>query len=300
MRISSLGASFFKSHWILAAAAAPVAFLAVNAQAANDGIDHQGLVAKQLVSWKLGTPMPAIPGGRAPSPDVHYDNGQNFEGFIGFNQGAGPDPANAANTITKMLIDDIDPSQADAGAGAIVGDGGVVDEFQFGFGNANAAPITVRPRVRFYQNNGGVPGTLITGFTFNPITVNANSANGFFTTLPAGSQFTIPNGKFWAGITFDNNGGTTGATVADMSNVGGLLFDPPAVGFSDDIDFQTSSQGAFLVNNPPGAVRVSPYAPDAIASYLWEFSGPLANTPEPAAIGLLAGAAFGLTSRRRK
>jgi hypothetical protein len=36
----------------------------------------------------------------------------------------------------------------------------------------------------------------------------------------------LPSGTFWAGITFDDNNGTTGATLVQLDNLGKGVFRP--------------------------------------------------------------------------
>src|SRR4051812_35785353 len=108
----------------------------------------------------------------AASPGSTYSNVTNFTGFDYANGGAGPDPANAANTITTLVADDIHMLGA-----------ATITQFTFSVSNDSADQDTsARPRVRFYQTNGagGGPGTNITGFSFNPIAFTHNSV-GLFT-----------------------------------------------------------------------------------------------------------------------
>ena len=57
----------------------------------------------------------------------------------------------------------------------------------------------------------------------------------------------------WAGITYDNNVGATGATLADMDAMGTGLAQP-SIGTSTDTMFQTTAPGSFFnTANPAGA-----------------------------------------------
>jgi hypothetical protein len=182
-------------------------------------------------------------------PGPIYSNITNFRGFAVTNGGA----ANlAGNTITTLLADDIHLGSAEA----------AVDGFMFSVFNANQVAVTARAIVRFYDSNGagGGPGTLLTGFTFNPISYSAGNLQ-LFTFSPGGTLFTAPHAVFWAGITFDNNNGTTGATAAQLNFIGQGIYNPPTLGSSNDVFFATSTAGDFLTNNPAGASSASAGTP---------------------------------------
>ena len=103
---------------------------------------------------------------------------------------------------------------------------------------------------------------------FNPITINPGVTllNGL---LPPASM-NMPGGTFWAGVTFDNNNGTTGMTAAQLDNMGQGLFDPPDVGTSADLAFITNAAGSFFtISNPAGALFNLGGQP--AANFGWEF-----------------------------
>ncbi len=56
---------------------------------------------------------------------------------------------------------------------------------------------------------------------------------------------------------FDNENGTTGATLAQLGNIGQAIFDPPTLGSSPDVLWETTSAGSFLGANNPAGARVS-------------------------------------------
>jgi PEP-CTERM motif len=207
-----------------------------------------------------------------------YSNIANSTGFASANGGA----ANVGgNNITTLKADDITP-----GAGL---SGGTVDSFTFTVANLNAVAVVARPRVRFYSPDGAGtgPGTLITGFTFNPISFAAGVVSPFTFSSGGATLFSIPTGSFWAGVTFDDNGGTTGATLAQLNKLGQGIFNPPTLGSSQDVYFQTSSAGSFLGNNPAGGFFSFGGSP--VASFGWAFSGTpgVTSVPEPSSLLLL-------------
>jgi len=145
--------------------------------------------------------------------------------------------------------------------------------------NLNTVAVSARPRMRFWLPDGpnGGPGTYFNnngldvtvppdgvpdnfGFTFNPISFPANTVSGFFTTFDPDSEspnyfpFKVPTGgTFWIGITFDNNDGATGATAAQLDNLGVGLFGAPISGTSEDVFFLTTNPGSFFgASNPLG------------------------------------------------
>jgi len=235
-------------------------------------------------TFPLGTSVAGNPVVKTVTPGASYSNVDNFLGTGFANQGSGTDPALPTNTITRLVADDLTP----------VG-GGTCTLFRFSVVNFADHDISARPRVRFYLDNAGVPGNVITGFTFNPIVFATGSASVFTTgALAAASQFPLPSTKFWAGITFDNSSGATGAAPEDLDQLGQAIFNPPLVGSSANLYFETTSQGAFLSNNPPGATATFGGANPPPANFGWEFVVPEPGTLSLAGLGLL-----GLLARRR-
>lgn len=224
---------------------------------------------------------------------IAYSNTTTFTGFAVSNTGA---TLIGANTITRLIADDIffDPAGAP---------GRFITAFQFSVTNLNTVAVTARPRVRFYADNGsGAPGAVLAGFSFTPISFAANTVQVFNASNAPTVGFVTPSPgtPIWAGITFDNNNGTTGATLAQLNNLGQGTFDPPTLGSSLDRMFQTTAAGDFLVNNPVGATTNSPFAGAPLADFGWQFT---VVVPEPATIGLLglsSIAALGWYIRQRK
>ena len=195
-----------------------------------------------------------------------YSNVTNFTGQVFLNGGA---TLQGANTITRLVADDCTFNGVHAGQD--------VNQFIFSVANLNGATVTFRPRIRFWFADGasGAPGTyynqpVAVGFSFNPITQIAGSAFTYSAALPAG-QFTMPAGTMWAGITFDDNNGTTGITATQLNNLGQGIFDPPTTGTSADLLFVTQAAGSFFgIANPPGGLGNFGGAP--MANFGWEFS----------------------------
>jgi len=208
--------------------------------------------------------------------DARYSNVTNFLGQGFANGGAA---LQGTNTITTLVMDDITPVN-----------GGVVPYIRFSVANFNSVAVSARARIRFWDDAAGLPGTAnAAGFSFNPIAFGpgVTVVTGFL-----GTGLTTPNAKFWAGVTFDNNNGGTGATLAQMNLLGQGIFSPANIGSTADIAFQTSAAGSFfLVNNPAGSTFNFGGAPPA--DFGWEF------VPAPSTLALLG---FGglVVSRRRR
>ena len=213
-----------------------------------------------------------------------YRNLDNYSGQSYANGGAA---TQSGNTITRLVADDLTPLSGFAGQ--------TISNIYFSVANLNTVAVSARPRLRMWQTDGsgGGPGTLITGFTFNPISFGASSLSGFYFNPGA---LTVPNGTFWMGLTFDDNTGTTGATAAQLNNLGMGLFSPPTIGTSADTFFQTTAAGSFLVNNPAGAM--SNFGGNPPANFYFGMS---VSVPEPSTCAFLGlGCAALMIFRRRR
>ncbi len=193
----------------------------------------------------------------------------------------------SGNIITKLVADDIELHPLTGGF--------QITALTFSVVNANAAAVSVRARVRFWEDNGaGAPGTAIAGYTFNAFSFAANTNTLLSGNL--GTGFTIPaNHKMWAGITFDNNVGATGATQAQLNNFGMGLYNPPTVGVSGDNYWVSTNPGSNFSSNPLGA-GVNGAA--GLGSFGWRFETTQA-VPEPGTMAVL-GLGLAAIARRRK
>jgi MYXO-CTERM domain-containing protein len=181
-----------------------------------------------------------------------------------------------------------------------------VSSISFSTTNLNAVAVSARPILRFYLSNGagGGPGTIIGGFTINPITFNAQSVQVRTVNLPAGLLTLNPTqGSIWAGITYDNNNGATGATLAQMNNLGQGTFGPASVGSSVDDFFRTTAAGTFGSSNPAGGFLFFGGPPAANFGWSFTVAENIIPVPEPApvaALGALALAALRTIRRRAR
>ena len=169
-----------------------------------------------------------------------YDNTVNFSGNFFLNGGA---TNQSGNTITRLVADDITPIGGFSGQ--------AVSNVYFSVWNNNSGAVLARPRLRMWNGDGagGIPGTLIAAFSFNPISFPAGGSGFFF--HPTGVN--VPSGTFWMGLTFDDNTGATGATATQLNNLGMALDSPPVIGTSADLAFETTAAGSFAANSPAGS-----------------------------------------------
>jgi hypothetical protein len=196
-------------------------------------------------------------------------------------QANGGSTLQGTNTITNLIADDLGTIAYPAGAS--------ITATRFVVTNNNTAPITVRPRLRFWLQDGasGAPGTYLNGappapvapvgFTFNPVTFAPGST--ILTGTFLANQWVLPgtSANIWYGITFDNNNNTTGANATQMNNLGMLLYGTPDVGTSGANAWGTNAAGSFFgTANPAGAFIQGPLDP----------SDPFGGTRLPANFGL--------------
>lgn len=215
---------------------------------------------------------PAVP--LVVDPNAYFSNVTNFEG-TGFVNGGTADQA--GNLITRLVADDLTmtatPPEPGVGMTKVV----------LAVFNGNVSAVSVRARIRFWNATGspGVPGTYYApggtniGYSFNPFSF-ASGVTVLTGTLPATPVFSIPAGAtLWAGMTFDNNTGGTGATLAQMDNFGmGRYNDPPDVGSSTDNYFITEAAGSFFPTSSP-AGSVLTFGGTPYANFGWELATPV-------------------------
>lgn len=219
-----------------------------------------------------------------------YDNTANFQGAA---IALGGSANQAGNQITRMLMDDVQTSGAIAGEDVL--------EVTFSVYNGNTTNVSTRARIRFWfaDGAGGNPGTYYNlpaavGFTFNAFSF-APGVTLLTGTLAAGS-FTMPTGPIWAGITFDNNAGATGATAAQMDNFGQGLFGAPVLGTSNDVMFATTAAGSFFTTPNPAGSQFNFAGTGLLANAGWR----LAAVPEPGTMIALGAGLAALAARRRR
>ena len=230
--------------------------LALAAGVASAAADITGRTLTHIATLPLGDQVTLAPDATAATVTV-YSNIANFSGYTYLNGGAANQ---AGNTITRLAADDITPAPGFGGLNVI--------GCTFSVGNTSGTAINARARIRFYlaDGAGGGPGTVVAGFSFNPIAFGAGV--GLYGFNPGGALL-LPLTPFWAGMTFDDNSGTTGATAAGLNTLGQGMFDPPVVGTSADLVFLTTAAGSHLNNNPAGSLGNAGGNP--IASLAWKF-----------------------------
>jgi hypothetical protein len=218
--------------------------------------EFEGLTLTPRGTAELGAKGNVFPSAATASSTVY----SNITNFLGQGYANGGAALQSGNTITRLSADDLTP---------LSGYGGLnVSLLTFSVANFNAAAVSARARIRFYLADGasGGPGTVLAGFSFNPISFPVGVSLWSFN--PAGAM-TLPLAPFWAGVTFDNNAGGTGATAAQLNGLGQGMFDPPTVGTSADQFFVTSAAGSFLASNPAGTLGNFGGAPPA--NFGWAF-----------------------------
>jgi hypothetical protein len=245
--------------------------LALAALAGTASADISLGAPNMVASYQLG--QPAF-GTRAVTPGATYSDVTTFSGQ-GYAAGGGAAVGGLATA--KYVSEEIHMIAAQPG----------VIQFTFSIANFNATAVTARPRVRFHQldNAGGTnTGTYITGFSFVPFSIPTGVSLWSATT----AAFALPQ-NFSMGITFDNS--TVPATTQAQINALGVgIFNPPDVGSSPDLAFQTT---AASVGNVTGAAGGTfNFSGNPVANFGWEI------VPAPSSMALLG--LGGLIAGRRR
>jgi hypothetical protein len=227
--------------------------------------------------------VPETTGAVAADSVTIYSNLSNPTNTINDNNGA----ANVnGNTITRMTADDISPLAGFAGMS--------VYEFSCIVGNLANAPATVRVDLFIYDSSGpnGLPGAPLGVFPSQDITFGAHQSLKLIL-ADAGPLFTLPSGKFWAGVAFDNRFGGIAVTAAQLNDLGMKYVNPPDIGASADYLFRTNSAGVSPQVNPAGGLFYNLGNP--VANFGWEFV-----VPEPSIMGLAVISCGGLVLTIRR
>ena len=195
-------------------------------------------IKTKLFPYATGVNRDVMVRAEVADPTAVYSNSTTFTGYILFNGGQ-------VSGITRLVADNL----------ALIG----TPPHNIGFiyyiiCNGNPGPVSARPKVRYYLDNSGAPGTFITGFNFPAANVPNASCQPFTARLPLSSQFTITSNAMWAAMTFDNVGGT--ATAEQMNSIAMAFFNPPEAGTSNNNFYlSTGTPGEFTGNNPAGSLQ---------------------------------------------
>jgi hypothetical protein len=225
-----------------------------------------------------------------------YSDTTNFSGFS-YNSalGGGTVASVGGSNTSAMIADDIT-------AGPGLGGNGV-NSITFSAANLNNVSVTAGVTLLFYTDNGtgAAPGALFDSINLAPITIAAGTEE-LVTITSAIPFFTMPSGQFWAGISFNDEGGTTGATATQLGDLGMGIFAPPTVGSSNDSFYQSASGSSTGSANPAGSLQS--FGGNPAADFGWDFStsSSPAVIPEPSSLVLsgIAGAILAFAGARRK
>jgi hypothetical protein len=212
---------------------------------------------------RVSQSVQSVPPAPLADPNAFYSNVDQFLSTAWLNGGAA---LQVPNTITRLVADDLTATALP------LHPGDPITSIVFSVANSNGVAVNAQPRVRFYQDNAGVPGTLINGFSFGAILFPLSSVH-LYTFNPGGGVPFAAGSKIWAGMTFDDAGGTSGATLAQLNLLGQGVYGPPAVGTSADLVFVTTAAGSFFGSNPAGAT--TNFAGGPLANLGWEFATPV-------------------------
>ena len=227
---------------------------------------RSALALTGLAALALTTARPAA------AQTVVYDNTETapVNYYVLFN---GP-VTYGSNTQANMDADHLALAPGSAGRS--------ITTFVFEAYNPDVASTTARASVFFWADDGpgGNPGTYLTGLVL-PVTTFTGMSVTPLTSVITG--LTVPaDGSLWAGIVYDDNNGTTGATPTQIGDLGGTVYDPPTVGSSGPgADFAYNQYYAG-VNNP--AIIPFDFGGQPPVNYGWRLT---AAVPEPSTVASL-------------
>jgi hypothetical protein len=195
--------------------------------------------------------------------------------------------AATGNGSTVMIADDINAGLSSAGL--------PISGVQFSVFNADTATFRAAFNLQFFADDGAGngPGTFLGSARLVPAGANRIALGNTTFGGTLSTPFTVPSdGRFWAGISFDNSVTLAPATIAQLNNLGMSTFDPPTVGSSTDLYFVSSATGTFPGGNPAGTL--GNLGGNPVANFGWSFT----PVPEPMSVTtfLVAG---GLLAYRR-
>ncbi len=226
--------------------------------------DGNGLTVDSTVPLMGEHSGPADPAQiTAVDPTAFYSN-VTTSGNNGFS--AGGTTQVGSSLVTTMVCDDLRLGTSPAVAH--------ITGVRFSVANFDANTVSARPSIAFFQDDrvGGGPGTAAGGVTFSSATLPPSSAS-VLASGPLANAIDVPvdiaNPVVWACQYFDNNGGATGATQAQMNNLGFVFFNPPDLGSSEDVYFGSSGAGS-PASNPMGFFDNFGGPPNPIANIGWE------------------------------
>lgn len=174
-----------------------------------------------------------------------------------------------------------------------------ITNFVFEAYNPDATSTTARASVFFWADNGqgGNPGTYLAGMVLPVMTFGAKSVTPLASSI---TGLTVPtDGSLWAGIVYDDNNGTTGATPTQIGHLGGAIYNPPTIGSSDPAADFAQNQYYAGINNP--TVSSFNFGSNLPVNYGWKLTASAAPEPSQAAgLGLAVLGLGGLVVRARR
>lgn len=190
---------------------------------------------------------------------------------------------------TRMLLDDISVHPLDAGK--------TIKSITFGMVQNDPAAFRFRLRMRFYQDNAGLPGAYISGFSYNFGNVPQGVYNQTFNILadiPSSPVIIPASGKMWVGVTFDGSSTTAGTvpTVAQLNGLG-IYSSPTATQGSSNSDTRRT-------DNPGSFVGIVPTPNSVLTTDNSKLGMAIEVVPEPATMAALGLGIAALARRKRK
>lgn len=189
-----------------------------------------------------------------------YSNRATYTGYVVDVLDSG---AISGNNFTTLTLDEVTPLASEAGY--------PVRGISFAVYNSGASSLQFNPRFVVYDDDGagGQPGTRLGSWDLG-VKTQAAGVGKIYSFDPGAGALNLPSNRFWAGITYSSIGTSPTTSASSLLNLSTYLYQPPTIGSSADLLFDSTAASDALSSNPAGYTYT--LAPANISSLYLSFS----------------------------